>query len=169
MKRKRTTSCDEPAVKYSDFGTQELRAKGKIGYTITPDGFSQAKRLQLAIDYYYSRGIVDDRQYLAAKRLLEDYRLSGLEPSIRSSLNMERGSNTNMTVVELQMDAKKRFDAIVWCILDHKERCVILWLVLDDASQRDLRQINKKLAYEAVSALRSGLDTVDKFYKTHRH
>lgn len=123
------------AYRDSDLGTPETQQRG-IVVSINEMGQKVARRrTQQPIDYYYNRGIINEKQYAAAQRLKNDYDISGLGTYIKSSANFEV-NGVNERFVDKQIDAKKRYQEAIK-VLDWGQRRVIEWIVLDDGYMKD--------------------------------
>jgi hypothetical protein len=170
------------AAKFADHGTTELQRKGEIALVETTDGYKQAYITnQTVIERLYKRNQITELQYLAARRLQNDYLQSYRLVSLKARIIAEPLSKPNYFNHKDKMidycvsDSKKRYDkAMSFLSVEndisipgslpskHVQR-LIEWVIIEDGYLKDIKS-NSKMPKVTLKHLRLALDSLVQHY-----
>lgn len=154
------TDTNSSTTRGPDFGTPELQRRGIEVSTRSAEGQQVAQRKDPRhIDTMHRRGSLTAEQYAAAKKFMEDAFYAGIEPTTRSSINMDV---TGKGGIAARLDAKDRY-YLVEKVLKGYERAIVLWVVIDDKPISESSEI-RKLQEMAMDIFKDALDKLAVFY-----
>lgn len=147
----------------SDFGTPETQYHGggiTKGYNAQNEKVGRVNK-QAPVDVLYHRGCIGDRQWQAAEYLRRDAKASGKFAYVRSSADFSVSGTVTEEAAEFITDARARYNRAIGC-LDRYEEAVVSLVVIEEGYIKWITE--RKLRINGMGILRSGLDTLIKFY-----
>ncbi len=148
----------------SDFGTPETQKQGggvTKGYS-TESGKVARVRHQCPFDIIYHRGHIDDKQFIAGDRLRTDGYISGKFPYVKSSADFSVKGNRLDDPTTAMINASECYKNAL-ASLDRYEASIAHLIIMEEGYLKWIS--DRKLRLNAMTILRSALDTLVKHYR----
>jgi hypothetical protein len=163
-------------IKFADHGTLELQSKGEVKFAEVDGIYKQAYvTSQTVIERLYSRKQITAPQYLAARKLQNDYLQAHLAINLKARLLVElvnvSSSFKDKLIDYCNLDAKKRYNEAMNSLLISGEdfninyyQKLVEWVIVENGYLKDIKRAGKQFSKINLDHLRISLDVLVKFY-----